>query len=145
MPIGRRSASSVRSLRWPFIFAFAGALLVVLTISTGRETYRSWKINEEIRQLQTHVDALEGKRIQVLDTIQRLNSSETLDREARLRLGMKKPGERVIIVKGLETGEAAWQETLTAESTEGQTVSSADLKTTSNPQKWFYYFFSPQP
>jgi cell division protein FtsB len=144
MSLGRRSAPARWSIRWPVVLALAGAILVLLAISAGRETYRTWKINGEIQHLQAQVNVLEGKKLHILDTIQQLGSSETLDREARLRLGLKKPGERVIIVKGIERSEYAWQESLTTDTVK-QEGPTADAKERSNPQKWFHYFFSPSP
>lgn len=134
MQRGRIGSTAVKAIKWPLVLAVAGTFFVLLAVSTGRETYRSWTVNREIRDLQAQVDALEGKKMDILNVLDRLHATDTLDREARLRMNMKLPGERVIVVKGdapLSIGER--DEVLLVEEPE---------KNLGNPQKWFRYFFN---
>ena len=124
---------ALRFVRWPFLFAASGAAFLIVGVSAGRETYQQWKVDQEIKGLQTQVETLEGRRITLLDTIQKLSSADELDKEARLRLDLKKPGERVIVLRGFTPGSAD-------DAPAGTTASSAPGP--SNPQKWFAYFFS---
>ena len=122
--------------RWSFIIAINLALLLVVGVSTVRETYRDWQVNHEIQDLQTQVQGLEGKKTQISDLIQKLNSSDVLDKEARARLGMQKPGEKVAILHGSEIDINQPQEAIHAP------VASLASNERSNPQKWFNYFFT---
>ncbi len=119
-------------MRWSFLLAGIGALLFFVGVSTIRETYQGWKVEQEIQGLQTQVETLEGKKLRLSETLQRLQAPDAVDKEARLRLGLQKPGERVFIVPSAEALARAGQ------TAGGATVESVEL---SNPQKWFRYFF----
>jgi cell division protein FtsB len=123
-----------RVTRWSLLIAGSGALLLFVGVSTVRESYREWKIDQEIRGLESQIESLEGKKFRLAELIQRLQSEEAVDREARMRLGMHKPGERVIVLKGGEFGDATWNDALPAPPSE-------PVREQSNPQKWFRYFF----
>ena len=124
----------MRALRWSLIMAGCGALLLVLGVSTVRESYREWRVDQEIRDLQAQVEAFEHRKLELTEIIQRFQSAETLDREARLRLGLRKPGERVVILR--DGGNApAWN------APQNFSGPSEGAVSTSNLTKWFRYFF----
>lgn len=128
-----------RFARWPVLFSALAGVFVLVSISTVRETYQEWKVDQEIAGLQAQVERLEGKRTTLLDTIQRLQSEEALDREARTHLGMRKPGERVIMVRGLSDNTGySWKDSW------ADIASTTATKTDdpgTNPRRWFRYFF----
>ncbi|MDO8584345.1 MAG: septum formation initiator family protein [bacterium] len=119
-------------MRWPLIIAANILILLFVGISAGRETYRQWQVDQEIDGLKDQVSALEGKKLRLLDTIQQMNAPDVLDRDARLRLDLKKPGERVIVLRGLGAPGASAQEV----GGQAPTVTEG-----SNAKKWFDYFF----
>ncbi|HEU0051066.1 MAG TPA: septum formation initiator family protein, partial [Patescibacteria group bacterium] len=125
---------ALRFVRWPLLFAGSGALLLIVSISAGRETYQQWQVDQEISGLRAQVETLQGKKVQLLQTIQQLNSTDVLDKEARLRLDLKKPGEQVIVLRGLNPGAS--------DDFASDSHVSADGQKESNPVKWFHYFFS---
>lgn len=129
-----------RFMRWPVLFSAVVVVFGLISVSTVRETYQEWKVDQEIQGLQSQVQLLEGKHTTLLDTIQRLQSEDALDREARTHLGMRKPGERVIMVRGLsESAGYSWKESWpTAAST---TASTGQVDSGTNPRRWFRYFF----
>jgi len=102
-----------------------------------RETYREWKVDQEIHQMQTQIEQLEGRKLALTDLVSRMDSPETLDREARTRLGLKKPGERVIILRGADQEIESWQEFGFGE----DKVQVSDVPS-SNPERWLKYFLS---
>jgi hypothetical protein len=114
-------------------------LFLVVGISTVRETYREWQIDQEIRQMQAQIEQFEGRKLSLVELLARLDSEEALDKEARTRLGLRKPGERVIILQGSDGMQASWQD-------EVQTVpvNHAAPDTRSNARRWLDYFF-PRP
>ncbi len=125
-------SKALRVIRWPALLIVSVGLLLLVGISAGRETYQQWKVDQEIDGLQAQVQTLEGRRLQLLDTLQKLNSADELDKEARLRLDVKKPGERVIVLRGFKPETQEQAET---------SVSQVAQQDQSNPQKWFTYFF----
>lgn len=128
----------MNGLKWPFFAAASGVLFFAVGISTVRETYREWKVDQEIRQMQAEVERLEGRKLGLVELLQRLDSQDALDKEARTRLGLRKPGERVVILRGLEGSPQTW---------ETPNAVLADLPppdTRTNAERWFDYFFRKQ-
>jgi cell division protein FtsB len=125
-------------LHWPLVFAASGALFVVAGGTTVRESFREWKVDQEIRQMQSEIERLEGKKLTLSELIQRLDSPDAVDKEARTRLGLRKPGERVIILRGMED-PATWQD-------DGTLAKQAEAPkdTRNNAKRWLDYFF-PKP
>lgn len=123
-----------RIMRWPLVIVANIIILLFVGVSAGRETYRQWQVDQEIAGLKDHVAGLEGKKMQLLSTIQQMNAAETLDKEARLRLDLKKPGERVVVLRGLGIG-------MDPSISDGSTADRPSSKPTSNVKKWFDYFF----
>lgn len=121
--------------RWSVAIAANGALLMVVGVSTVRETYREWKVDQEINHMQTEIESLEGRKLALSELVRRMESEDAIDREARTRLGLRKPGERVIILRG-EGGSESWQESMKIVPPEA-----APATTKSNPERWFRYFF----
>lgn len=128
------SSRTPRVIRWSFVIAASAALLVMIAISTARETYQEWKVDQEIQGLQAQVDAMEGRKLHLHELIQKLQASDTLDKEARMRFGLRKSGERVMILRGFEEKGSS------ASSTSSGTQTSDESPRT-NPQKWLSYFF----
>ncbi len=140
-PRGRSSETRSGGLiRWPVLFSACVVIFFLVGVSTVRETYQEWKVDQEIEGLQAQVGQLEGKRSHLLETIQQLQSADALDREARTRLGMRKPGERVIMVRGLPDQQAyTWHEDVTQVTSTTAVATQSDPG--SNPKRWFRYFF----
>jgi len=123
---------------WPLVFAASGALFVVAGGTTFRESLREWKVDQEIRQMQSEIERLEGKKLTLSELIQRLDSPDAVDKEARTRLGLRKPGERVIILRGMED-PASWRD-------DGALALQVETPkdTRNNAKRWLDYFF-PKP
>ena len=126
--------------RWPLVLAASGALLFFVGISTVRETYHRWEVDQEVSSLQTQVEQLERKKLDLSHVVQTLNSPANVDEQARLRLGLQKPGERVFILDGTTPSAPSWKEGVAlapATTTPNVLVDSS----ASNPKKWLTYFF----
>jgi len=135
----RSTGSALGIVRWPLLVAASGTLFLVVGISTIRETYREWQVDQEIHQMQAQIEQYEGRKLSLVELLARLDSDEALDKEARTRLGLRKPGERVIILQGGDGLQASWQDDV---QTAVAKVAAADLR--SNPRRWLDYFF-PRP
>jgi len=128
-----------RKLLWPLAVAGGGALCLLVGVSTVREGFSQWKVDQEIGRMQTEVESLEGKKLALSELIQRLDSPEALDKEARTRLDLRQPGERVIILRGMGD-PGTWQDSMDAQPVSAATP--ADNR--DNTRRWFDYFF-PKP
>lgn len=89
--------------------------------------------------MQAQIEQYEGRKLSLVELLARLDSDEALDKEARTRLGLRKPGERVIILQGGDGMQASWQDDVQAPLAN---LVGPDVR--SNPRRWLDYFF-PRP
>lgn len=123
-------------LRWPVFLAANLAVLLLVGVSTLRETYRGWTVDREIQALASQADSLEGRKLKLVELADSLNSPDRVELDARARLGWKKEGERVVVLTGYE-----------ATSTWNGDVSDVsgvpgEPPPRSNPARWWNYFFN---
>ncbi|MFH0857422.1 MAG: septum formation initiator family protein [Candidatus Magasanikbacteria bacterium] len=111
-----------------FVILFFG-LSLVLVCGFMRSYYRDYKVKEEIRQLETQIDALSKQKLESMEILQYVMSDDYVEEKARTELNLKKPGEGVMIVEDTETK--------TPSTSEEDEASGRILK---NPLKWWYYF-----
>lgn len=78
-------------------------LFLFLAFSFGREYLRNHQVQSSIALLEQQAQALEQSNTEIASLNAQLESEQFLEREARLRLGLVKPGERVIVVSDQET------------------------------------------
>lgn len=136
MESSRSSRGSDRAFSLPLLLGVG--VLCVTGLSAARELYRREQVRTDLQTLEQRVQALQDRKMEVSQILQRLQTPEVIDREARLRLNMQKPGERVYILRGEE-----WEQQ--------QAPATADLPTLykdtvveparSNPERWLRYFF----
>lgn len=110
-------------------FLFAFVLFVAISVGYARAYYQDYKIKQEIVDLENQVRALENKKIESMEILQYVMSQGFVEEKARLELNMKKPGEKVAILK---TGPIEQYESVNSKE-----ESESDLP---NPLKWLYYF-----
>lgn len=122
--------------RWPAFLLANATLLLVIGASTIRETYRGWSVDREIHALESQAIALEGRRSALESLTKDLVSKDRVEYDARAKLGLKQPGERVIILEGVSpTGTWSGDDS-------GASVSAVPTEQTeTNVQRWWRYFF----
>lgn len=126
--------------RW-FLIAIA-IVFFLLAASLAKELIRSYQINQEIAQLKQDISDLEVSNQDFLEFVEYLKTNRYFEEQARLKLGLKAPGERVIVLQNddEDAGVAADDSSRFA----GREVSlsgKAELAAMSNPSKWMAYFF----
>jgi len=104
------------------------AIFVLALIAFGREGYRNFEISREIKSLEKKIKELKLGNEELSKIEEFFHSREFLEKEARLKLNLIKPGEKVIIVKEQEPAEKPEQKEDIA-------------KEISNIQRWWEYFF----
>lgn len=93
-----------------------------------KETINKHRIDSQISKLEQEIFSLEQNNQELAGNIESWSQSNQLEKQARLKLGLKKPGETAVII-----------------SREGDTIGLVETfgpppKEVSNPQKWFNYF-----
>lgn len=117
---------------WSFItkrtFLIISALAVIL-IGYGivKSLARRHELEIEISKLKADIDTYQAKNQELNRLIQYFGTDEFKEREARLRLGLQKPGETVVVIPDLKSQD--------------KTDASTAPEDVSNWQKWINYFF----
>ncbi|MBT5808167.1 septum formation initiator family protein [Candidatus Uhrbacteria bacterium] len=115
-------------------------IVIFLSLSLGREVVRNKTIASEIAVLEAQAGQLITENLAISELQSALQSESFIEREARLKLGMKKPGEGVVVIQ---------------DRIDGQVVNSGEsdpfgfvidpeaevVEDVSNTSKWWYYFF----
>ncbi len=141
MPIAKSSFVG-RLIRWRFLIVVNLFVVVFLGMSLGREVVRSTSITSEISSLQEEADSLVARNIKISELKTAMQTESYIEREARLKLGLKKPGEKVVVIQD----EASALKDIASGSNPsdplGYVIQESDTDgAVANPTKWWYYFF----
>lgn len=133
-----------RLLRWRFLIVVNILIVLVLGMSLGREIVRSRSIQSEITQLQEEAESLAARNIEISELKIAMQTESYIEREARLKLGMKKEGETVVVIQ--DDSAVADAEGGTASDPLGYVIEAEEVSSepVANPTKWWYYFFDKQ-
>ncbi|MBI2551499.1 septum formation initiator family protein [Candidatus Uhrbacteria bacterium] len=129
-----------RLIRSRWLLLFNLIVLSFLGLSFAREYVRANQLKGDVARLQTQAEQLQKKKVDLMELKASLQTQSSLEREARLKLGLKKPGEKVVVVH--EATGVAMPEYLK----DGDPLPEVFKDVTpkpyrSNPQKWWDVFF----
>ena len=100
--------------------------VVWFIFSAGKTLYENWRVNKEVRELKNQITEFKKTNDELKDKILYYQSASYREKIARERFGLQKPGEQVVVIipekQPTETEEQKKQKT-------------------SNPQKWWDFFF----
>lgn len=115
-----------------YIVAFLGILVIILiSYPLAKNLSKTHKINQEINDLKNEINELDNTNFDLKKVIDFLESDSYLEKEARLNLGLKMPGEEVVVIKEKDSELV----------NEINGTNGEGLKKLSNFSKWFNYFF----
>lgn len=86
----------------PLFLWIALVLALALAVSFARAYYKDYQIRVQITDLQERIDEMQSKKLESLSLLDYVKSEEYLEDVGRSQLGLKKEGERVIIVDAQE-------------------------------------------
>ncbi len=113
-----------------------------LTVNVVNVFYRKYKLSKEIEDLKAQISSTEKSNQQISAMIDYLGSQGFLEKEAREKLNMKKPGEEVVIIEPLkENTTSSAPRTQENNASPEQSVFVQEKKGDSNFLKWWKYFF----
>ncbi|MBI5134750.1 septum formation initiator family protein [Candidatus Uhrbacteria bacterium] len=121
-------------MQWQSILwqRWVGVVLALVMFALGWSMVRvvgeRVRLNREITTLQQNVNAQEAELVQYKTLLDKIDNFTYIETQARLKFGLKKPGENVFIVP----------DTLVANQVQQQTPLH---KANGNPQLWWEYFF----
>ena len=124
-----------------FIVVF---ILIFLLIGLIKETYRKHQLTSEINELKSNIDKLEGDNQQLVDLMDYFKEDSYLEKEARIKLNLKIPGETVVVLsKDIIDGvEVVRSGSLDEEENKEADLENNDSVEVTNYWKWWEYFFS---
>ncbi|KKU07563.1 MAG: Septum formation initiator [Candidatus Magasanikbacteria bacterium GW2011_GWA2_45_39] len=113
-----------------FIFAFVMCVVATLFLfGFLKASMQDYVVRKEIKALEHEKAQLSQNKLNLLERLQDAKSDSFVEKEARLKFGLQKPGESVILFNTGDTGPE-----------EGKTTSTTK-DTTSNAGDWRRYFF----
>lgn len=144
MPEKRKSLWK-RLIEFRLLFVVNAVILVALGCSFGREWIRNHEIQGEIAGLQEQAAALQTRNLQIAELNTAFRTESFIEREARLKLGLKKPGESVVVIKrgGAASSVASDADAeAIAKAADPRTLLAMDAiePEVANPVKWWHYF-----
>ena len=114
-------------------------LLAFLLTPTIKNYRQQRAVDNEIESLRQQIAEAEQQNSEFKKMLEYLESDSFAQEQARLNLGLKKPGENVAVVEN--TIENVLPTTATAELTDDNLINSQALRLLQNLQKWLDYFF----
>ena len=128
----------IRNLLSSKIFLFlAFFALIFLVVNLFKESYQKYQLNKEIDNLKSEIDRLEGKSNQLSSMIDYFGDQSYLEKQARLKLNLKKPGESVVVISEAEQIKDEAQVNL-----EKVRQDILPEKEVANYWRWWEYFFA---
>ncbi|MBU0636840.1 MAG: septum formation initiator family protein [Patescibacteria group bacterium] len=123
--------------------ALLGLIIIILiSFPLIKNVRRNNKINQEIRELEKKITNLENRNLNFKNLISYLESNQFIEEQARLKLGLKKEGEDVTVIKNNLNPE---NNNLTASSSNIFNITGLTkeklIEPANNPQKWLKHFF----
>jgi cell division protein FtsB len=116
------------------IFLSIGILiLIIITVGYLQNWRKNHQINQEINSLNQEITDLERNNLETKKLIEYFNSDAYIEEKARIDLGLKKEGEKVVVAhnQALTEKDTSTQKNDSEKQNEPPTI----------PQKWWFYFF----
>jgi len=108
---------------------FLVIILILVVIALGQESYRYFRTSQRIKDLENKIEELKTSNEELAGLKEYFKSEEFLEKEARLKLNLTKPGEKLIIIKQIEEDLEEFEQ------------EQGLAREISNIQKWWQYFF----
>lgn len=129
--------------RWRYFFVVNLLLLVLVALTLGRDFLKTREIQKEISALQAQAEELKTKNLSMSELQTAIQTQSYIEREARLKLGMKKPGEQVVVFTNDEPVAEDLSDTPEDHADPlGLVLNGDERDEVPNTTKWWLYFFN---
>ena len=108
-------------------------LTMLMAASLAKEMVRSRQIDNEIKALKEEAEALKVRNFEISSISASLDDKNFLEKEARTKLGLRKEGERVVVLSSATNREITKKE-------RSNNLFAGNNDEWSNPKKWLMYF-----
>jgi len=120
-------------LKSKIFFIFLIPILLALTVGIFQKLYYRYEVKGDLDKLNTEIADLNKQKNDLSQLIDYYKNESNLEKEARVRLNLKKEGEKVVIILP--------QATSTGENSETISQFSDDIRNLPNYKQWWHYFF----
>ena len=115
-------------------FIFFIPILIALIIGIFQKLYYRYEVKGELDKLNNEINVLNEQKEGLSNLLDYYKNESNLEKEARVRLNLKKEGEKVVIILPTTTS------TVTNEDGKVISRSSINKKDLPNYMQWWYYF-----
>ena len=122
------------------ILLFLALLIILMIIGLIGELVNKRRIKNEITSLEDQINQTQSENLELNTLISSWEGGSQLEKEARSKLGLKKEGERVILINKSSTSEPS----AVPAALDPDVLNPAraiEQEEPSNPAKWWRYFF----
>lgn len=119
--------------KWLLIICIV--IIIFFSWSAVRDYYRQDDLRQDIIKLNQEIEDLAKQQIDLTDTLAYVQSSDFIEIEARTKLNLRKPGEKIIIVSNSNDIERLQ---LDNQANINKLIDTGE----SNFKRWLQYFFS---
>ena len=125
-----------------FLTILGLAILVLISFPLAKNISQRHKIDDEIKGFEQEIETVEGKNNGLKKVINYLGSEQFTEEQARLKFGLKKPGEEVIAVKNdSKIAESGIDAKIKDKIFTISGLEKVKEKPVTNPERWRNYFF----
>jgi cell division protein FtsB len=114
-------------------------ILIFFSFNLAKEIINRRDLKKEIGSLQGEINNLEGKNKELADLIKYFESIDFVEKEARTKLNLRKPGEKIIIIPDSNSPTSSQ---IQSQKTLNGLTDQMEVYGLSNRQKWWNYFFA---
>lgn len=123
-----------------FLTLLGLAAIILVSFPLVRNKVKQYRIDKEIGELKKEIAALQNKNVDLKNFVSYLESDQFAEEQARLNLGLKKPGEELMVIKPA-AGETSADVSPSATIFNIPGYEKIRPKAEpSNPRKWLNYF-----
>lgn len=115
---------------YPFLIFILSLVFIGIIFAFAKDGYRRYQIDKEITEFKRQMASLEKENKILTELLDYFSSDKSLEKEARIKLGLAKEGEKLVIIS---------PEKKTASG--GQELRDNIEKRFSNFDKWLEYLF----
>lgn len=141
--MNRREKNNFRKIFFnqKFLTLLGLAAIILISFPFAKNFLKQYRINKEISALKREIADLQDKNVDLKKFVSYLGSDQFVEEQARLNLGLKKPGEELIVIKPVsEEASSGTSSESTIFNIKGNANAKPAVKK-SNPKKWLGYFF----
>ena len=120
-------------LKSKIFFIFLIPILLALTVGIFQKLYYRYEVKGDLDKLNTEIADLNKQKNDLSQLIDYYKNESNLEKEARVRLNLKKEGEKVVIILPKATSTDKNSETISQ--------FSDDIRNLPNYKQWWHYFF----